>query len=250
MHCKVYFFIILIACLTMTACEQVIDVDLNEASPRYVIEGTVTDSDGPHQVKVTQSKNFDEVDDFEGVDYAEVIISDDRDNSELLTYTDSGIYQGNDVDGTPGRTYSLTVTVEGETFTASSKMPEPVKFETLYIETITIFGLTINIPKIQYYDPEGIENYYRHVLFVNGEQNNSIFVSSDALYDGSQMERDLPLNYQEDGLTQGDTLLVKMQSIDEQSYEYFSSLIKTINRSAASPANPITNISGGALGYF
>ncbi|MEX1122928.1 MAG: DUF4249 domain-containing protein [Balneolales bacterium] len=250
MDCKKLSLLTLVACFALISCEQIIDVDLNSAAPKYVIEGAITDSNKPHQIKITQTKDFDEKDDFKGVDNAEVFISDDKGNSEFFIHADSGVYHGNDFSGVSGSTYTLTVDIEDETFTASSKMPDPVEFRELNVEVISILGNTIMFPNALFPDPEGIDNYYRHILFVNKEKSNSIFVSSDDLFDGNYVERTLPYGDFENGLNPGDTILVEMQSIDKNIYEYFSSLLKTINRSAASPANPTTNISGGALGYF
>jgi hypothetical protein len=54
-------------------------------------------------------------------------------------------------------------------------------------------------------------------------------------------------------LQSGDTLEVKMYCVDKNIYNYFFSLGQiTGNNSfnSASPANPNSNLSNGALGYF
>ncbi len=52
----------------------------------------------------------------------------------------------------------------------------------------------------------------------------------------------------------GDTVTVELLSIDKATYDYFNTLrdILSSDRAATSlsPANPNTNLSGGALGYF
>jgi hypothetical protein len=52
----------------------------------------------------------------------------------------------------------------------------------------------------------------------------------------------------------GDTVWVDLLSIDKASYDYFNTLnnILTSDRSPTSlaPANPNTNLTNGALGYF
>ncbi|MEO6219108.1 MAG: DUF4249 domain-containing protein, partial [Ginsengibacter sp.] len=50
----------------------------------------------------------------------------------------------------------------------------------------------------------------------------------------------------------GDTILLDMQCIDAAVYKYWFSLNQsaTGNSQSASPANAVTNINGGALGYF
>ena len=55
---------------------------------------------------------------------------------------------------------------------------------------------------------------------------------------------------EEDELEEGDVVTVEMHSVDQSIYDYFFSLEQTIEQSAATPANPVSNIQGGALGYF
>src|ERR1700754_2600604 len=43
----------------LSSCEKVIDLDLNEAEKKYVIEAIVTDKAGTARVTITQTKNFD-----------------------------------------------------------------------------------------------------------------------------------------------------------------------------------------------
>lgn len=240
---------LVLATSILTSCEQVIDVDLNDASPRYVIEGTITNGNNLPQVRVTQTKNFDESNSFGGITDAEVVLSDNRGHTEILAHADSGHYLGNEIAGIPGRTYTLTVTIDEETFTASSTMPFPVAFEHLMIDSLSFFGETFLVPTPLYEDPEAVKNYYRHILFINDRKINAVFVSSDEGYNGSFIDRGLYYEGLED-LAKGDTVTVEMQSISEASYNYFDTLTQTINRSAASPANPTSNLSGGALGYF
>ena len=50
-----------------------------------------------------------------------------------------------------------------------------------------------------------------------------------------------------------DTVTVELQSLDDPIYRFWSTLVfggASGSSFTASPANPITNITGGALGYF
>ena len=46
--------------LFITSCEKVIDVKLDSVAKKYVIEGNISDEPGVCQVKITQTKDFDE----------------------------------------------------------------------------------------------------------------------------------------------------------------------------------------------
>lgn len=52
-----------------------------------------------------------------------------------------------------------------------------------------------------------------------------------------------------EGLKTGDSVYVILECIDENVYDYFRTAGGDMSNSA-SPANPISNISNGALGYF
>jgi hypothetical protein len=71
---KYYFILTLLSALFLVSCEKVIDVDLNTADPKYVIEGFVTKGETIHQVKITRTLNFDENVAFPTVDNAVVVI--------------------------------------------------------------------------------------------------------------------------------------------------------------------------------
>ncbi|MEQ9167501.1 MAG: hypothetical protein RLO12_14685, partial [Fulvivirga sp.] len=60
------------------------------------------------------------------------------------------------------------------------------------------------------------------------------------------------LQMADSGLDIGDTLQIVMQCIDQEVYEYFHSFGNLAGgpQNSSTPANPITNIEGGVLGYF
>lgn len=238
----------LIFLLGSTACTKVIDIDLNSASPKYVIEGAVTNAAGPYQVKITQTKNFSDNNTFAGVSGAQVTISDNAGNTSLLTEGTPGYYSTSGITGVPGRTYYLTVNVGNETFSAASTMPAQVPFDTLYIEKYTDFGDTLTTATVSYRDPASVKNYYRHVMYINNKYVKEVFISKDELNDGKAVEQTLFSNG-DNKIKPGDSVRIEMQCIDEYVYKYFFTLIQTTSQSSAAPTNPVNNIQG-ALGYF
>ncbi|QCR21251.1 DUF4249 domain-containing protein [Pontibacter sp. SGAir0037] len=250
-----YLILLLLAALLMqllSACEQVIEVNLNDASPRYVIEGSITDEAGPYQIRITRTKNFDEDNTFEGVTGAVVLVSDNAGNMETLQEHSPGIYTGSIVPGVPGRSYFLNVLIGEERFTATSTMPALVPFEDLYIEEQSTFGEARKVPYAVFTDPAGEPNYYRFLLTVSGRRVNVIYAYTDQYTDGRQVKRSLRYftENEDDDIKTGDQIEVEMQSIDSPVYTYFYSLSQTIGQNAAAPGNPVSNITGGALGYF
>ena len=75
------------------SCEEIINVDLNSADPKIVIEGTVTDQPGPYTVTITKTTDYYNPASYPAVSGAQVRIVDDLGFSEQLHETTDGIYQ-------------------------------------------------------------------------------------------------------------------------------------------------------------
>lgn len=236
------------AAVALSSCQKVIEIDLNSSDPKIVIEGNISDQPGPHTVTITRSVNFSQTNSFPAVSGATVVLSDNLGNSETLTETSPGVYQSSVLQGVPGRTYFLNVTAEGKTYSAESTMPQLITLDSLVVESASGFGggTVYIIP--QWQDPGGQGNYYRCIEYVNNERIAGSFLFDDAFADG--LVNGQPLLDFVTVLESGDTVDVDMQCIDKATYLYFYSMLQTTNGQTAAPANPVTNLSNGALGYF
>jgi ribosomal protein S1 len=108
-----------------------------------------------------------------------------------------------------------------------------------------------------YKDPVGRGNAYRYIQYVNEVKEKTIFVRDDDLTDGRTIERVLFFFYDDEDedkkkLKKGDVVKVEMLGIDYPIYKYWYSLAQssTGENQSATPGNPVTNMKGGALGYF
>lgn len=232
-----------------TSCEKEIDVKLNSAEPRLVIEGIVA-ADSLATVKLTMSKDFISNNTFDPILGAFVSVSDNMGNSEVLEITPEGIYRAKSLTGVPGRTYSLKVTVEGQEYTASSTMSP----HTVAIDSITMYYIPLfeySFPMIHFQDPKGSKNYYREHLYINGKRYKLDEDATDTdEREGFYMSRLIPV-VKESGTTEkpikkGDTLTVEHQLLDKGAFIFFD----TLGQISSSLTNPTSNIKGGALGYF
>jgi hypothetical protein len=103
---------------------------------------------------------------------------------------------------------------------------------------------------VMYNDPLETGNYYRFVQYTNGTKEKEIYTRNDDLSNGRLTTVTL---FTHDGreLQQGDCITIELQSIDAAVYKYWYSLGMDADVGQSStPANPETNLSGGALGYF
>jgi len=240
--------------LSIVSCTKDIHVNLNDAAPQIVITGEVNNAAGPYLVRITKTVNFSVSNTFPPVSGATVKITDSTSGqTDLLTETSSGVYTTQLLpQGTPGHTYQLFISVGGQTYTAISTMPQIVSLDSVTFEHKTdLGGTTINaIPNFQ--DPPGVANYYSFTEYINNKLfNKAIFVFEDRLSDGRYVTS--PLSMDSAYLKTGDNLQLEMRCVDKNTYNYFNefaSILDASNFQSAAPANPVTNISNNALGYF
>lgn len=249
-------FFLIVLTFMFYSCEEIIEVDLNSADPKIVIEGEVTEQPGPYTVTITKTTDYYNPGSYPTVSGALVSIAADDGSFEELVETAGGIYQTDSLQGTSGRTYTLTVVAEGQTYSAISSMPQVTEIDSLfYMESEG--GIR---PKdkegydliIKFTDKPDVDDFKRIKIFRNGSLQDGYFLYNGRLSDGNEIEYDHI--YTEIELN--DYVYVELLSVDEATYEYYSTLGNAIASSGGSkiqtkiPGNPISNISGGALGYF
>jgi hypothetical protein len=229
-----------------TSCTKIIEVNLNNAEPKLVIEGVVTNTDAA-KVTISKSVQFNNSNTFPSISGAVVTITDNSGGNFILTETSPGTYTNSSLIGMVGKTYNLSVNLNGTTYTAASTMPAQVNLDTLLLENIAFIPDNIWIVKPQYRDPDGFGNYYRFIQKINNVTNPTIWVWDDKLSNNGVSTR--PLIQADSTIEVNDTIEVEMQCLDRNIFRYFTAL-SSLQQSATTPANPDTNISGNVLGYF
>jgi hypothetical protein len=243
------FLYTLLLSVMAASCEKVIDVRVNDADKKYVVEGVLTDGPGSCLVRITQTKSIDENNSFGGVGGAAVVITDETGAATPLTESAPGVYRSG-LQGVPGRLYTLRVAVAGQVFTAAVRMPRPLGPDSLYTSKLPFMDEDELLANLVYTDSAGQGDAYRFIKYINGKREKGIFIENDDFSDGRK--NTVTLFGGDEELNKGDTLTLEMQCIDPALYTYWLTLAQgaTGQSQTASPANPVTNISGGALGYF
>ncbi len=250
-HNKALVIFLMTVSILLVSCEKVIDIDLNSSDPHIVIEGSISDGTDPCTVRICRTVNFDEKNEFPSVTGADVVVSDDRGKNEVLTESEPGTYKTYNLAGEPGRIYTLKVVADGKEYVAVSTMPEPVYIDSLRIQNLSFGGNKSKVLNVYFQDPPNIKNYYRFVEERNGIVTKYLFLFEDRIQDGNALT--VTLFAEEDTLRTGDNVLIHLQTIDKNVYDFFRTTRQAGGGGgpqAASPANPISNISSGALGYF
>lgn len=249
---------ILVSGLFFMSCEKVIEVDLKDAEPRFVIEGNITSDVGPYTVYLSKSGSYFDYSTLERVEGGEIIITDEHGNSEILSEVSSGIYQTENIQGLENTNYSIQVTSEGITYTANEYLPYKVEIDTMYFEKDEpgSYGNDENTITYSIYcvftDPGETVDYYRFSIYTNGLLEEAGFgtylVTDDELFNGNTF----PVRFSGREVVPGDTVKIELQTTGFNTYEYFRTLNDAISGGGmgSTPYNPITNLDNDALGYF
>ncbi|MES2110557.1 MAG: DUF4249 domain-containing protein [Bacteroidota bacterium] len=243
---------------SLSACEKKIDLNLPGTTPQYVIEGVLTNELGGCKVLVSQTKAFTGDNSFNGIDGAQVTISNNG-NTYDVTPAAKGVYQNNVLAGIPGQSYQLSVRVNGKVFTGICTMPQQVALDSIYLAKDNMNnnkdGSIRKYVKVKYHDPATIKNYYRFIQYIDDRKEKTVFADDDEFTNGQEVNSELKANNLDDPAREihpGNHVTIEMLNIDAEVYKYWFSLDNSAagDGNNAAPANPVTNIKGGALGYF
>jgi hypothetical protein len=251
---------IILAPVFFIGCQKIVSIDLNNANPRLVIEGIVTDQPGPYSVKLSMSGDYFAPSlYFPPVSNALIVMTDNFGQTDTLKENTSGTYLSSTLLGVPGSTYTLYVSSQGKQYNATSSMPKKVLIDTLYSVVRNQSrgeGPGYDI-YVAFKDPPELGNYYRInatssvVIPTDSIDGRRYRLYTDKLTNGNEMQERIRAGRL---VVTGDTITVDLMSIDKAAYDYYNTLNDILMSDRAptslSPANPTTNINNGSLGHF
>lgn len=275
--------LIFIWLVLLYGCEKEITVDLPVHEKKIVIEAAIEQDDYAWAFITRTAAYFAPVDSSVImnmiVSNAQVIVSDGQMTDTLkLTFDKYTFpylkYVGSKIKGEIGKTYWLTVHVEGKTYTAVTTIPNPISIDSIKFKPDKNQD-TLGFVWIYLKDPDTLGNYYRGFTKVLGK--DSIFlhpypsVTDDRFFNGQTIEYQLyrGRNPLEDNLYNdmgqdsvgvpfwyfrtGQTVVVKVAQIDAKHYDFWYSIEQQFMTDGNPFASPITirsNIKGGAIGVW
>jgi hypothetical protein len=251
---KIIFGILTVG-LVVTACEKVIDVPLEESERKVVVEAVFRDNPGDNYVLLSKTGSVYDNSDFEKISDAVVKITDQSGTEHMLSAVSGipGMYNSPSFQVMTDHSYTLSIVAGTETFTSTSQTSVKPKLDTLtYTEQVGSFGVGMDTTYLVFFnftDQAGTDNFYKINAWVNGVADKNLYQTNDELFDGQPYSQPLFATTVE----KGDTVLVELLSMDKANYTYFFSLTAATSGGgpfAATPANPVSNLEGGAIGYF
>ena len=174
-------------------------------------------------------------------------------------------YQGNELKGIVGKTYTLKVEYGDITLTASTTIPKPVKPDSAWFKANTDDPKT-GLLMVRLTDDPDSTNYYRMCTRIQGKQSsfyptlNSVF--SDRWINGQTTvlelnkgpETYLDMQHENFYFSKNDTIWLKACTLDKENFDFWNSYLNEV----ANGANPVassyhsinSNIHGGGLGIW
>ena len=136
------FFIVISFILTIESCVEPIvpELNSNDAEIALVVDGKITDQEGPFRVRLTNSVKVNVMFYLDPVLDAEVHIYDDKGNTFQLLGEENGWYETSDkkLKGIPGNTYTLSITTaDGMQYESSPVLLQEVTdIDRVYFEEV------------------------------------------------------------------------------------------------------------------
>ncbi|WP_395045291.1 DUF4249 domain-containing protein [Flavobacterium sp.] len=258
---NVKLIISLLIITAFSSCEDVIDVNLNTAEPKLVIDASIKWQKGTvgnnQKIKLTTTTSY-----YNNiipiVSGATVfIINSTNTVFNFIETPATGEYLCNDFIPIIDETYTLTVIYNGNTYVSTDKLISTPIIET--IEQETVQGLSGDEIQIKFfYQDNGLQNNYYLIGF---KKSGIIFpeygVLDDKFFQGNQMFG----FYTNEELNPTNTLDMTLQGITLRYYNYMNKLINIAGSAGGSPfatapatlrGNIInqTNSANYPLGYF
>ncbi|PIB35797.1 hypothetical protein BFP72_10525 [Reichenbachiella sp. 5M10] len=258
--------IALILAWTMTSCYyDRIDLDLNTEDPKLAVEAWITDLDEPQYIELSRTVNYLGEQDIDHVTEAIVTLNDEVEDIALVQQEEGKYYLPDDWQPRLGNLYTLTILLDGETYSASETMrvcpeienpySELEDFETLFDDQSydeDTYKITFS-----FQDSLGLGDGYYLIDYLKGSlSGDSIIngaVTNDRFFDG-EYQLDVSVTSSERPFFLDDEAVVELHAIGKEATLYISDLNSEAfggaDPFAGPPANLRTNISNGAVGYF
>ena len=220
-------FILYILAIFILSCEDIIEIDVDNAKPQMVVEGRITTQNKPVEVKLSLTANCYDDSEQEIIDNAKVTIEDNLNNKVELLYQGKGIYKtATNYKGEINRTYTLSILYNNENYRVVEKLSAIAKIDCLDID-YNMFDNDYLAVFVSSQDPIVEGNYYKWHTYINNRLMRENRVAEDKLVNGRYISKfeiyDDNSNREEEyeKLKFNDSIIVEQMSISKEAYQFF-----------------------------
>lgn len=258
---KINLILVLLTAVFLNSCTDVVDIALNTDSPRLVIDAAINWQKGTpgntQTIKLTTTTDF-YTNVIPVVSGATVFI---KSNSNVIfnfiETPNTGIYVCNNFSPAINQTYTLTVTSNGQTYTATETLKSVASITSVTQEIQTGFGKDFLNIKTFFNDPAVQDNYYLYKYKFTKKLKPEYSLDDDLLFQGNTF---FSLVLEEDAKA-GDQVEISHFGISKTYFDYMSKLLSVAGTSSGGPfQSPPANVKGNIknqsnfdnypLGYF
>jgi hypothetical protein len=267
---NIILFVITLATL---CCNDSLNLDIPDPDDTIIIDGWIETNQYARVLLTSNTPYFSSLDSASVRELvltkAKVTLSDGIRSEVLILrrnqdYFPPYVFEGNEIKGETGSTYTITAEYGGKTAWGTTTIPARVYLDTLYFkkeETSDSLGTIY----LEFTDPAATKNYYRVLSQVKGKDprflSSMIMAISDDFFSGQKFGISLNRG-QESFLSSGeneyfrigDTVNIKFCTVDKAHYEFWNSfqdeVLNTGNPFASSVTVIKSNILGDGLGIW
>ncbi len=259
MRMKRLFFCLALAALTFSSCEKVIDVDLDTAAPRLVIDAALewqkgTDGSEQHIRLTTTAGYYDET--IPTVSDAIVEVTAGSGATFSFTEENPGDYVCRNFVPVLNETYTLSVTSGGDTYTATETLfPVPDIGEVEQENDGGFLGDEIEV-RFFYQDDPNTLNYYVARFDTEVIPYPDFYSYSDEFFQGNRTFE----FFSDEDLKAGDVVHFRLAGVSRRCQEYIQKLVTIAGNNQGPFGTPPATVRGNlvnttepekyALGYF
>ena len=254
---QTFILLITLTIIFFTSCQDVIEIELKNIEPKLVVEGEINDFIQECTIKLSKTGDYFTPSDYPEVSEAIITITGENIGTVNFEEIETGTYKIAHFQAVENTLYTLKILSDNEEYTAEVTIPQKINLDSVSFmpsppRPQSEGGFMINL---HFIDPVEFTNYYRIKAYKINDttKGKGVFVLfDDIISNGNNMA--LPYMYEE--FQPFDTVIVELQNLDKTTYDFYNTLSDIAGSSmgppmgGSTPANPETNLTNNALGYF
>jgi len=237
---------------SLNACQDVVDVDLETAQERLVIEALMNWENGTtgnnQQIKLTKTASFYTNEIIYATGANVKIINTNSLAEFIFTETTNGIYETTNFIPVLGDNYRLEINYNGQNYTAEEELLATPSIEN--VDQTLDNGFSTTEPEVNIYFQDDInqENYYR-TIFTQYRPSTSEIIDTDDYNLSDDFENGNLMSdfYESDIIMIDDVFEIVLYSISEGFYNYIELLNVQADSGIGPFSSPPVNVKGNCV---